>query len=151
MKNIGVALRLTQTKEPKLVLDIHYGKDLLLGKVAFSTALKFDKKEISDIEKILFFFDGDMGKTYVMADVLVVESRKTPFIPEGWEEWIPHEYFEEKNSWFLIKNMRVVKEDELEEYVYSKDSSVRILDILQQSKFPRVYFKRKIKDIPSLF
>lgn len=148
-KNIGIAIRLT--RDPKTILDIHYGKELIKGKVAFSTSLKFDKREIADIEEILFFFKEDNKKTYVMANVLQMESKKEAFIPEKWEEWIPEEYLEAKNTWFLINGLRVVKEEELEKYVYAKNNNIKLIEVLKQARFPRTYFRRKIVDIPSLF
>lgn len=151
MNNLGIIIRLTNAKDPKLVLNIHHKKELLSGKVAFSTDLIFSINEVMGVEKIVFFFEGDRGKVYAMADVLDFKTKESKFLPIEWKEWIPEEYPEERNSWFLIKNMRIVEENELKPYVYARDNDLELLDIVKQNRFPRAYFKRKMEGIPSLF
>ncbi|MBM7836495.1 hypothetical protein [Clostridium sardiniense] len=146
-KFTGLAIRIIENKKPEEIINYHYAKEIESSKVALSSDLRVSKGHIADLEKLILFFKSkDDGKqVYVSADILDVLSSKEPFIPTELEEYIPIPYCKDKkHTWILIKNITIVNENELDDYI-DKDGKP-LVEALKSPRFPRLYFKEKSKD-----
>lgn len=150
-KFIGLAIRIIESKKPEEIINYHYAKEMESSKVALSSDLSISKKHIADLEKLILFFKSkDDGKqVYVSADILDVLSRKEPFIPTELNEYIPMPYCnDEKRTWLLIKNITIINENELDNYIDKDGQS--LVQALKAPRFPRLYFKEKSNDFANL-
>ena len=150
-KLTGLAIRIIEDKKPEEIINYHYAKEIESSKVAFSSDLRVSNKQIGDLEKLILFFKSkDDGKqVYVSADILDVISSKEPFIPTELKEYIPIPYRnDKKNTWILIKNITIINENELDNYI-DKDGKP-LVDALKAPRFPRLYFKEKSNDFANI-
>lgn len=150
-KFTGLAVRIIESKKPEEIINYHYAKEMESSKVALSSDLRVSKKRISDLEKLILFFKSkdDDKQVYVSADILDVLSSKEPFIPTELKEYIPIPYYnDKKNTWLLIKNITIINENELDNYI-DKDGTP-LVDALKVPRFPRLYFKEKSNDFANL-
>ena len=74
------------------------------------------------------------------------EFNKTPFTPDDSCKYSPTQYHNiNKKSWFLIKNMKEVYQDFLDDCFveYTNGTSEKLLDVINsQSRLNRVYFNK---------
>lgn len=146
-KLTGLAIRIIENKKPEEIINYHYAKEMECSKVAFSSDLRVSKKQIGDLEKLILFFKSkeDGKPVYVSADILDAISEKEPLIPTEYKEYIPIPYIhEEKCTWFLIENITIINEDELNKYIDKDGNS--LINALKAPRFPRLYFKEKSDD-----
>ena len=146
-KLTGLAIRIIEDKKPEEIINYHYAKEIESSKVAFSSDLRVSNKQIGDLEKLILFFKSkDDGKqVYVSADILDIISSKEPFIPTELKEYIPMPYCnDEKRTWLLIKNINIINENELDNYIDNDGKS--LVEALKAPRFPRLYFKKKSDD-----
>ncbi len=139
----GIALKLVNSKtgiSNKEIINSHYKVAKDKGCVWFSTAIPISTKRT--IDKVLFAAHNENEEIYVLADVIDIKVQKEPFIVKE-KELIPTNYQnEEKVSWILIKNMKKIDPNYVDDAtVYYTDGSEKNLrTLLNQPRINRVYY-----------
>lgn len=126
------------------IINTHFKKEKEVGQTYYSTNVPFDSRR--EMEKVLFFFIHQGIPRYVLADIIKSEFNKTPFTPDDSCKYYPTQYHNiDKKSWFLIKNMKEVYQDFLDDCFveYTNGTSEKLLDVINsQSRLNRVYFNK---------
>ena len=126
------------------IINTHFKKEKEVGQTYYSKNVPFDSRR--EMEKVLFFFIHQGIPRYVLADIIKSEFNKTPFTPDDSCKYSPTQYHNiDKKSWFLIKNMKEVYQDFLDDCFveYTNGTSEKLLDVINsQSRLNRVYFNK---------
>lgn len=146
----GVTLKVSSvTDSSKYIINSLYTKELELGKVAVGTNLKFDKRRIVGLEKILFhFWDIEKNKfIFVIADIEEYKFFNEKIVPDKYKDYIYNNYEKSapKRSWFLIKNMSVCSDKLVDSFVTVEGQPIS--DIINKNpKVNKILFNNSKRD-----
>lgn len=137
---------------PRDIINQHYKKSKLSGKVYYSTGVIFEESKLREIKKLILFFEENNFRRYVIADVIkslkynLKKADASQCIPEDSSLWSVKKYENiAANTWFLIESLRVPTQEEIDsfqvKYMAENQVSIRRLeDVLDASTRPnRVY------------
>lgn len=138
-KGVALKLRGIGGNTAADIVNIHFKKSKTCGKVYYSTNIMFDNSR--KLDEVLLYFSHQNKQRYVTADILALDIKKTPFLPADSAQFSPEPYAEEKNrSWFLISNLKEIKDIDNYLVTYSDGISKKLEDVISSPRLNRVYY-----------
>ena len=148
--NKGIATRISDRNSygmsPRQIINEHYQfTQKNKCPVYFSTNNKQDRRFKQRLDEIILFFKEYNQTIYVRAQILRIESQKTPFIPEDASKFSPAVFANDKRcSWYLIEKFEVVKEKDLKDYWYRNNETMGLeplIKVVERPRFPKCYYE----------
>lgn len=138
----GVALKISSARHnSSYIINSYYSTEVELGKVAIGTNHLFNEKVCMGMKKLILYYTdtADNKVKAVIADIESIKISSKKSIPEDFKKFIPLSMVaEEQKNWFLVKNIRICSDKELDNYVLSNNKLLR--SIFDYPKISKIYF-----------